>query len=198
MSLNSQPGLATSAGTPTVVITPDPLWQQNNPTNPGNAADTSAVWISYMGTGYGDNQFQPYEGTTPVVTVFDTFDSAAGTLHLNVWADDTADVLLDGSYLEHAVFTQSICSGQPIGCQPQDAGVFNLPIAAGEHTLSFVLYQVGPGLDTSDNPFGLLFTGTAPTDSLSVDSVPEPSAWLLLITILVPLVCYSRRRRRTA
>ena len=98
-----------------------------------------------MATGYGDSQFQPYQGTTPVVTVFDTFDSGAGTLHLNVWADDTADVLLDGSYLAHAVFTQSICSGQPIGCQPQDAGVFNLPIAAREHSPVFRALPGGNG-----------------------------------------------------
>jgi len=175
----------------TVAITPDPWWEPNNPVNPGDPTDTSALWISYGDTGYGGSQFQPTEGTTPVVTVTDTFDSGAGTLFLDVWADDTADVLLDGQYLAHAVFTQSICSGQSIGCRAQDDGVFDVPISAGEHTLDFVLYQVGTGTDTYSNPFGLLFTGTAPADpplEPLVNPVPEPKAWLLLGTGLLAIV----------
>jgi len=93
---------------------------------------------------------------------------------LNVWADDTADVKLDGNYLAHSVFTQSICSGQAIGCLPEDVGQFMIPLSAGEHTLEFVLYQVGTGTNTTSNPFGLLFTGTAPAPT------PEPAAFGLM------------------
>jgi hypothetical protein len=82
-----------------------PLWQPNNPQNPGDLNDTSAVWISDAETGYGDSQFQPYEGTTPVVTVVENFQSGLGFLQLNVWADDTADVILDGNYPAHATGT---------------------------------------------------------------------------------------------
>src|ERR1700761_2919762 len=111
--LDSQAGLLTNLpGITTVAITPDSLWQQNNPINPGDPNDSSAVWISDQLSGYGDSQFQPFEGTNPVVTVIDNFTSGQGLLHLNVWADDTADVILDGNYLAHAVFTQGICSGQ--------------------------------------------------------------------------------------
>jgi len=178
--LDSAPGLLTSFGSTTVAITPHPFWEPNNPVNPGDPNDTSAVWISYEDNGYGGSQFQQTEGTKPVVTVFDTFSSDPGMLTLDVWADDTADVILDGTYLAHAVFTQSVCSGQAIGCQPQDDGVFNVPIGAGQHTLQFVMYQVGTGTDTYSNPFGLLFTGTAPADPPS--PVPEPASWLLLGT----------------
>jgi len=190
----------------TVAITPDPWWQPGGPANPGDPTDHSAVWISYEATGWGDGQFQPTEGTTPVVTVSDTFNSGAGMLILDVWADDTAAVILDGQYLWNAVFTQSICSGQPIGCQSQDGGVFNIPIAAGEHELDFVLYQVGTGTTTSTNPFGLLFTGTAPADPPNdtplypqvVGPVPEPKAWILLGTILLVMAAYRLITRRTA
>jgi len=193
--LDSGPGLLTSFGTTTVAITPHPWWEPNNPVNPGDSGDSSAVWISFADTGYGGTHFQPTEGTTPVVTVFDTFSSDAGMLSLNVWADDTADVILDGTYLANAVFTQSVCSGQAIGCLPSDDGVINVPIGAGEHTLEFVMYQVGTATDTYSNPFGLLFTGTAPADPPA--PVPEPTSWLLLGTTL-GLVAFLKFRSKRA
>lgn len=186
--LNSAPGLATSLGPTTVAITPHSLWQVNNPVNPGDPSDSSAVWISYMLSGFNGSQFQPHMGTTPVVSIFKNFTSSAGQLFLNVWADDTADVYLDGNLLMGAVFTQSICSGQPIGCRPEDAGVFNVPITAGSHTLQFNLYQVGTGTNTNSNPFGLIFTGTAPAP------VPEPSTTGLLGLGLAGVIAWTRRK----
>lgn len=196
--LDSQAGLATSLGPTTVAVTAHPAWQANNPANPGDSSDLAAVWISFADTGYGGSQFQPFQGTTPIGSVFQSFLSAPGMLTLNVWADDTADVILDGNYLAHAVFTQNICSGQAIGCRPQDAGVFNLPIAAGPHTLEFVLYQVGTDTDTMANPFGLLYSGTAPKAAprLSVlNPVPEPSSWLLLGTLLAGAGALKKYRK---
>lgn len=192
IDLDSGAGLQTNLpGIETVTVTPDPLWQPNNPQNPGDPNDTSAVWISDGESGYGDSQFQPYEGTTPVVTVIDNFQSGQGLLQLNVWADDTADVILDGTYLAYAKFTQSICSGQPIGCRPQDDGQFSVPLTAGNHELEFVMYQVGTGSDTTSNPFGLLFTGTAPSP------VPEPATALPLACALIGLGLAFRRKRNT-
>ena len=191
ININSVPGLATNLpGYPTAVaITPHPAWQTNNPANPGNNLDNSAVWISYAPTGYGDGHFQPYQGTTPVVSIYSSFISGAGSLDLKVWADDTADVILDGNYLKTAVFTQSTCSGQPIGCRPQDFALFTEPLTAGSHTLEFVLYQVGTGTDTRSNPFGLLFTGTA------ASAVPEPG---VLSLVGLGLVGVGLLRRRSA
>jgi hypothetical protein len=193
--LNSHAGLATSAGVTAVTISPHPAWEPNHPANPGDPNNNGAVWISYADTGYGGSTFQPYSGSTPVVTIYDTFQSDPGTLHLDVWADDTADVLLDGEYLYHAVFTQSTCSGQPIGCLPDDAGVINTPLSAGNHTLAFVLYQVGTGTNTWSNPFGLLFSGTAPADPPITN--PEPSSILLLGATIVAAFA-ARWKRRTA
>jgi hypothetical protein len=191
IDIDSIPGLATNlpAFPTTVAITPHPDWQPNNPINPGTNLPSSAVWISYAATGYGDSHFQTYSGTTPVVSIFTNFMSGDGLLDLKVWADDSADVILDGSYLKHAVFTQSTCSGQPIGCRPQDFELFSKPLAAGSHTLEFVLYQVGTGTDTISNPMGLLFTGTASS------AVPEPG---VLSLVGMGLVGLGLLRRRTS
>ena len=204
IEIDSKQGLFTSfAGVETVAITPHSAWEPNHPVNPGEATDSAAVWISYADTGYGGTHFQPAQGSTPVVTVFDTFQSGAGTLMLYVWADDTAGVLLDGNLLMPAVFTQSICSGQAIGCRPQDGGSVSAALSAGQHTLSFVLYQVGTGTDTLSNPFGLLFTGTAPAQKPNDDpfpesetsesGVPEPATWGLLASSLAGLIWLRRR-----
>lgn len=191
VELDSMAGLPTSIqGTDTVTITPHPLWEPNHPQNPGDASDYSAVWISDMQSGYGDSQFQPYEGQTPVVDVFDNFSSGAGLLHLDVWADDTADVILDGDYLAHAVFTQSICSGQPVGCRPEDDARLSAYVSAGNHTLEFVLYQVGTGTDSTSNPFGLLFAGEAPSP------VPEPNTVLPIGVLLIGLALALRKKAR--
>src|ERR1035441_6720531 len=46
--IDSHQGLFTSfAGVETVAITPHPAWEPNHPTNPGNASDSAAVWISF-------------------------------------------------------------------------------------------------------------------------------------------------------
>jgi hypothetical protein len=206
INIDSRQGLFTSfAGIQTVAITPHSVWEANRPVNPGDPTDTAAIWISYADTGFGGTQFQPAAAGTPVVTIFDTFQSGAGMLMLYVWADDTASVLLDGNLLMPAVFTQGTCSGQAIGCRPQDVGSISASLSAGQHTLSFVLYQVGTGTNTLSNPFGLLFTGTAPArgpddnpfpESEVVESgVPEPGTWGLLASSLAGLVWLHRRSR---
>ncbi|MBE0656223.1 MAG: VPDSG-CTERM sorting domain-containing protein [Bryobacteraceae bacterium] len=188
--INSQAGLSVciynelgtgcAATGETVAVTPHPLWQPNF---------TDAVWISYQGSGYGDGDFQPYKGTTPVFAVEHKFYAGAGSLfQLQVWADDTAGVFLDGVELKAPVFTQSICSGQAIGCVPADAGNFSFNLTESkEYTLRFDVYQVGTGGDTTSNPMGLLYRG----------SVPDGGTTLILLGgALIGLETLRRRSRR--
>ena len=55
------------------------------------------------------------------------------------------------------------------------------------------MYQVGTGTDTTSNPFGLLFTGTAPAAA-----VPEPALALPLGCALIGVGLVFRRRRDTS
>jgi hypothetical protein len=170
----------------TVTITPDlpAYWEPNNPTNPGDSGDTTAVWIGAVESGYGDPTFVPSQ-TTPVYEITDTFTSTAGTLLLDVWADDSVNVYLNGSLLPPPGTPNqgSICSGQPASCQPMEDGVFTGNVLNGSNTLTFDVYQTGTGTDTTSNPTGLLFTGTV--------STPEPASVAILLAMLVGVAGFA-------
>jgi hypothetical protein len=169
----------------TVTTGVHPLWQQNNPNG------SSAVWISYADTGYQGNHFQPSLGSKQVVAITDTFTATENNvLNLQIWADDSAGVYVDGVQVFAPVYTQgSACSGQVIGCLPgQDGVLSNYHLGAGTHTITFDLYQTGTGTDTTSNPMGLLFTG-------SDVSAPEPTALLLVGGGLVGIGLLRRRNK---
>lgn len=172
----------------TVTTGVHPSWQQNNPNG------SSAVWISYANTGYQGNHFQPSLGSTQVVAITDTFTAAENNvLNIQVWADDSAGVYVDGVLVFAPVFTQgSACSGQVIGCLPAQDGVLsNYDLGPGTHTITFDLYQTGTGTDTTSNPMGLLFTGSDVTS-------PEPAALLLVGAGLIGIGLIRRSRKAVA
>lgn len=183
-TINSQAGLfgvctwdaghtaCTSSANPTVAIALNSAWQSNNPTNPGGGA-SDAKWISYANTGQGGTVLAPIFLTTPVWTLKQSF--TGNWLQLHVWADDTAEVRVDGVSIILPVLGQNPpCSGSPISCESADFGTISMGFAsAGTHTLEFDVYQTGPGGDTVSNPHGLLYTGTS--------GVPDGGMTLMLL-----------------
>ena len=198
--INSQIGLNWTGGAAigggsgtTVAITPHPAWQGNNPFG------SPAVWISYADTGYGGGVLAPpngsatnLDGTHVIMTVTESFAADAGySLHLTVWADDTARVLIDGNQVFVPNFTQNICANGQIGCTPANGGVIDyIFLTGGQHTLALEVFQVGSVNNTVSNPFGLLFTGEV---TEGVAAVPEPSAWLLLVSGLAGMILWKKR-----
>ena len=156
---------------------------------------TPAVWVSYGDTGYGGTTVAPWDFTNPLMTMTETFLAGVGSiLQLNVWADDTARIRLDGTQVFAPNFSQNICANGVIGCEPGEQGILAYTFTtAGVHTVAFDVYQIGTGTTTYANPFGLWYTGDVQTNA-----VPEPSTLFLCATGLVSLFGYSWRRKHTA
>jgi hypothetical protein len=157
-----------------VVITPVGAWAV--------PPDAGASWISYADTGAGGSS--PSNSTVVTFTQLFTLPFHVNTGSVTVWADDTAEVFLDGvSVFPLNVNPQdSACLTGPIACQQNEGGLIDLSgLAAGNHTLAITAYQLhGDG-------FGVLYDG-------SVESVPEPGTLILLGAGIVALG--ARRRKR--
>jgi PEP-CTERM motif len=168
-------------------ITPHPLWQ------PAHPAGSPAVWVSYNETGYGGTTLAPWDFTNPIMTITETFLAGTGsTLHLDVWADDTARIRIDGTEVFAPNFSQNICADGAIGCEPGELGTIAYTFTSlGVHTVALDVYQIGTGTTPSANPFGFLYTG-----EVNTSPVPEPATYLLFATGLLGLLGYGWRRKQ--
>lgn len=151
------------------------------------ATETTGTWISHVDSGVGDASVLP----NTIVTFSKVIDFGAGSLlTLNVWADDTAGVFIDGLPLLTVgggvapnLILDDICAAGKLGCEQDEFGSFS-ESRSGVHTLSIQVHQLFQGEAT---PFGALAEG-------DLAAVPEPATILLLGSALAAAGLASRRR----
>ncbi|GAC29689.1 PEP-CTERM sorting domain-containing protein [Brumicola pallidula] len=118
-----------------VNITPHSAWQTNNPFGNG------AVWVSSLDSGIGGITI-PSSNTTPYMTITEMFWGNA--FSLDIWADDTASVYVDGLLVISENLSQGTCAIGSIGCEPNENGSVSGSWGVNAwHTVRIDVYQTG-------------------------------------------------------
>jgi len=148
----------------------------------GNAAWAAPLpgssWISFTTTGDTSNSdfYTVPNGTAVTFAESFTLNGPITSAFLDVFADDTTSVVINGTTLYSANLTGNYptCSSIAIGCLTSTEGIFNtaqlLPYlnANGMNTIDFTVYQ------QAGSSFGLDYAGSITT------ATPEPGTLLLL------------------
>ena len=148
----------------------------------GNAAWAGPLpgssWISFTTTGDTSNSdfYTVPNGTAVTFAESFTLNGPITSAFLDVFADDTTSVVINGTTLYSANLTGNYptCSSIAIGCLTSTEGIFNtaqlLPYlnANGMNTIDFTVYQ------QAGSSFGLDYAGSITT------ATPEPGTLLLL------------------
>src|SRR5271163_4603588 len=147
----------------------------------GNAAWAAPLpgssWISFTTTGDTSNSdfYTVPNGTTVTFAESFTLNGPITSAFLDVFADDTTSVVINGTTLYSANLTGNYptCSSVAVGCLTSTEGIFNtaqlLPYlnANGVNTIDFTVYQ------EAGSSFGLDYAG-------SITTAPEPGTLVLL------------------
>ena len=179
-----------SAGT-TTNDTANPT--QNIDTHPSWAGPLAgSSWVSYAFTGNpSDPGFvEVPNGTAVIFTATFTLTEAVTSALLNVLADDTTNVVVNGTQIFPANLTgpYPLCSTTAIGCLTSTEGTFTTSQLApylkdGVNNIQFTVYQEGGA------SYGLDYAGVIKT------SVPEAGTMLLLGTGLLGVLAFAAQRK---
>jgi hypothetical protein len=184
VSVFSSAGTTTNnSASPTQNIDMNPSWA-------GPLAGSS--WVSYAPTGNpSDLGFvEVPHGRATIFTATFTLNDTVTSAVLNVLADDTTNVVVNGTQIFPANLTgpYPLCSTTAIGCLTSTEGTFTTSQLApylkdGVNNIQFTVYQEG------GSSYGLDYAGVITT------SVPEPGTMLLLATSLLGVVGLAARKK---